>query len=329
MPATATRPNPPSSRRCSRASRPALCRPKRALAAPFPARKSIATCGAGRQGLARLQTWELRFNPALYQANQQAFLRKWCPTRWRTCWSMRSGEGRGKSRVLPHGRQWQSVMRELFGLEPSTTHSFDLGCWPSAPSCMPAPASSIPLGAPPQQGDARRGPLSLPPLSPAPGVAARHDGGLSHPVSRSCDRGALTSFNCLITKDIHVSPSALPLPGPAGQRPGPCRQHPDLRAAKQDLNKLYQSHPVTFYCGCNIKFSGKKMAPDWESCGYLPRKRRPSGPPASNGSTWCPPGSSATSSSAGRTGVARIAARATSSTGWRETCTTSSPPSAR
>ena len=46
-----------------------------------------------------------------------------------------------------------------------------------------------------------------------------------------------------------------------------------FRAAKQDLNKLYQSHPVTFYCGCNIKFSGKKMAPDWESCGYLPRKQ--------------------------------------------------------
>ena len=40
-----------------------------------------------------------------------------------------------------------------------------------------------------------------------------------------------------------------------------------FRAAKQDLNKLYQSHPTTFYCGCNIKFSGKQMAPDWESCG--------------------------------------------------------------
>jgi len=46
-----------------------------------------------------------------------------------------------------------------------------------------------------------------------------------------------------------------------------------FRAAKQDLNKLYQSHPTTFYCGCNIKFSGKQMAPDWESCGYLPRKQ--------------------------------------------------------
>ena len=46
-----------------------------------------------------------------------------------------------------------------------------------------------------------------------------------------------------------------------------------FRAAKQDLNKLYQSHPTTFYCGCNIKFNGKQMAPDWESCGYLPRKQ--------------------------------------------------------
>ncbi|HDX9011743.1 TPA: SprT-like domain-containing protein, partial [Aeromonas dhakensis] len=70
-------------------------------------------------GSARLQTWELRFNPALYQANQQAFLAEVVPHEVAhllvyALW----GEGRGKSRVLPHGRQWQSVMRELFGLEP-------------------------------------------------------------------------------------------------------------------------------------------------------------------------------------------------------------------
>ena len=78
-------------------------------------------------GSARLQTWELRFNPALYQANQQAFLAEVVPHEVAhllvyALW----GEGRGKSRVLPHGRQWQSVMREVFNLEPRTTHSFDL-----------------------------------------------------------------------------------------------------------------------------------------------------------------------------------------------------------
>lgn len=78
-------------------------------------------------GSARLQTWELRFNPVLFAANYQAFLDEVVPHEVahllvHALW----GEGRGKSRVLPHGRQWQSVMRELFGLEPSTTHSFDL-----------------------------------------------------------------------------------------------------------------------------------------------------------------------------------------------------------
>ena len=78
-------------------------------------------------GSARLQTWELRFNPALYEANQQAFLAEVVPHEVAhllvyALW----GEGRGKSRVLPHGRQWQSVMRELFALAPNTTHSFDL-----------------------------------------------------------------------------------------------------------------------------------------------------------------------------------------------------------
>lgn len=78
-------------------------------------------------GSARLQTWELRFNPALYEANQQAFMDEVVPHEVAhllvyALW----GEGRGRNRVLPHGRQWQSVMREVFGLAPNTTHSFDL-----------------------------------------------------------------------------------------------------------------------------------------------------------------------------------------------------------
>lgn len=47
-----------------------------------------------------------------------------------------------------------------------------------------------------------------------------------------------------------------------------------FRAAKQDLNRLYQDHPVTFYCGCKIDYQGKKMSPDLASCGYEPRKSR-------------------------------------------------------
>lgn len=97
------------------------------LGRTFPRPRIYCNMRGRAAGSARLQTWELRFNHALYQANQQAFLDEVVPHEVahllvHALW----GEGRGKSRVLPHGRQWQSVMREVFGLEPRTTHSFDL-----------------------------------------------------------------------------------------------------------------------------------------------------------------------------------------------------------
>lgn len=44
--------------------------------------------------------------------------------------------------------------------------------------------------------------------------------------------------------------------------------------AKKQLMKMYQSHPEvkTFYCGCDIKWKGKKGSPVDDSCGYIPRK---------------------------------------------------------
>ena len=43
--------------------------------------------------------------------------------------------------------------------------------------------------------------------------------------------------------------------------------------AKKQLVKMYQANPdaATFYCGCDIKWKGKKGAPDAQSCGYSPR----------------------------------------------------------
>ena len=37
---------------------------------------------------------------------------------------------------------------------------------------------------------------------------------------------------------------------------------------------MYQAYPeaTTIYCGCDIKWKGKKGMPDVESCGYIPRK---------------------------------------------------------
>ncbi len=44
--------------------------------------------------------------------------------------------------------------------------------------------------------------------------------------------------------------------------------------AKKELVKLYQKQGVTktYYCNCDIKWTGKKGSPIADSCGYTPRK---------------------------------------------------------
>lgn len=44
--------------------------------------------------------------------------------------------------------------------------------------------------------------------------------------------------------------------------------------AKKALAKLYKRNPEqqTFYCGCDIRWKGKKGFPAADSCGYVPRK---------------------------------------------------------
>jgi len=52
-----------------------------------------------------------------------------------------------------------------------------------------------------------------------------------------------------------------------------------FRTAKKHLADIYSDHQESFYCGCSYKSvekesgRGKKLAPDWESCGYTPRKQ--------------------------------------------------------
>ncbi len=43
--------------------------------------------------------------------------------------------------------------------------------------------------------------------------------------------------------------------------------------AKKQLVKMHQANPSasTFYCGCDIKWKGKKGLPAFQSCGYEPR----------------------------------------------------------
>lgn len=43
--------------------------------------------------------------------------------------------------------------------------------------------------------------------------------------------------------------------------------------AKRIAVKLYQDHPVSFYCGCEISWQGQRGIPDLEGCGYEVRKQ--------------------------------------------------------
>lgn len=42
--------------------------------------------------------------------------------------------------------------------------------------------------------------------------------------------------------------------------------------SKKILAKLYRDNPVSFYCDCDYRRKGKKLVPEWSSCGFQPRK---------------------------------------------------------
>lgn len=44
-------------------------------------------------------------------------------------------------------------------------------------------------------------------------------------------------------------------------------------AAKKLAIKIYADHPISFYCGCNIQWQGKKGLPNLDRCGYTVRKQ--------------------------------------------------------
>lgn len=72
-------------------------------------------------GSARLQRWELRFNPVLLAENPQAFLEEVVPHEVAHLVTFRL-----YGKVRPHGREWQQIMSAIYGLEPRATHSFDV-----------------------------------------------------------------------------------------------------------------------------------------------------------------------------------------------------------
>jgi deoxyribonuclease-1 len=58
-------------------------------------------------------------------------------------------------------------------------------------------------------------------------------------------------------------------------------EHPtSFRQAKKVAANIYKDNPVSFYCGCTYSLQpkpnkkGKRLTPDWKSCGYTPRKNK-------------------------------------------------------
>jgi len=76
--------------------------------------KSAGQAHFGRGGL--------RFNLLLYRENPRVFLTKVVPHEM-AHWLVRHLEG--GEQLRPHGREWQTVMRQLFDLTPEVTHDFD------------------------------------------------------------------------------------------------------------------------------------------------------------------------------------------------------------
>ncbi|TFH88637.1 metallopeptidase [Billgrantia azerbaijanica] len=72
----------------------------------------------------------LRFNPVLLAENRQAFLVEVVPHEM-AHWLVHHLED--GHRMRPHGHEWRTVMRRLFGLAPRATHRFDTGRASPAP----------------------------------------------------------------------------------------------------------------------------------------------------------------------------------------------------
>lgn len=83
-------------------------------------------------GQAHLGRGGLRLNPVLLEENRAAFFTDVIPHEMAHWLVFHLANG---PRLKPHGHEWKTVMRDLFGLPPRVTHRLDVSRARSAPYC--------------------------------------------------------------------------------------------------------------------------------------------------------------------------------------------------
>lgn len=74
-----------------------------------------------KAGVAYLQQNRIKLNRTLLQENPDEFIRQVVPHEFAHLIAFQC-----YGRVKPHGREWQAIMQELFGLPADTCHQFDV-----------------------------------------------------------------------------------------------------------------------------------------------------------------------------------------------------------
>lgn len=114
-------PSPELIARCEEALSQRLQQAQQALQQNWPRPRLSYNQRGKAAGTAHLQRWEIRLNPVLLVENQTLFLHEVIAHELAHLLVFaRHG------RVAPHGRAWQAMMRQVFGLAPRVTHQLDI-----------------------------------------------------------------------------------------------------------------------------------------------------------------------------------------------------------